>query len=176
MWIIQTVQRPLRPSYGDDCSQNVAQALADLVARYDGEDFVMRLPQTPRRGVEHIARRALDTVDGLDNRHQASLTVRLLTVSTGIASYDDTTTPARAGANRSAEFPFADNLRVGGSARGLVRATDNALHAANDTRRTQARKLDIADVDAPRPVRDIVPSSREPLADRPRDPSDWCSF
>jgi PleD family two-component response regulator len=64
-------------------------ALADLVARYGVEDCVMRLPQTPRRGVERIGRRALDTVDPLDNPHPASLTVRLLTVSTGIASYDD---------------------------------------------------------------------------------------
>jgi hypothetical protein len=57
-----------------------------------------------------------------------------------------------------------------------VRATDNALHAANDTRPTQACKLDIADVDAPPLVRDVVPSSREPLADRSRDPSDCGSF
>ena len=81
---------------GDICLSAVAQALtgaslrpADLVARYGGEEFVVLLPQTPRCGAEHVARAALDAVEALVIAHDASLTAPHITVSVGVACFDD---------------------------------------------------------------------------------------
>ena len=153
---------------GDACLRNVAQALvsavlrpADLVARYGGEEFVLLLPQTSRRGAEHMAHRILDAVEALGIPHEASPTARNVTVSVGIACYDDV---SACWVNPSADPRSAGEERVRCSVRDLVQTADKALYAAKRAGRAQARLLDIADVDTPQLARDIAPSSRKPRA------------
>ena len=151
---------------GDACLRSVAQALvgaslrpADLVARYGGEEFVVLLPKTPRAGAEHLAHGVLDAVEALGIAHEASLTARLVTVSVGVACYDD---DSECWVPPSADSCFSDDLRARCSPIDLVQAADKALYSAKNAGRAQARLLDIADVDTPQLARDIAPSSRKP--------------
>ena len=153
---------------GDACLRSVAQALvgaslrpADLVARYGGEEFVVLLPQTPRGGAEHVAHDVLDAVEALGIAHEASLTARHVTVSVGVACYDD---DSECWVAPSAASRFADDLRARCSPIDLVQAADKALYSAKHAGRAQARLLDIADVDTPQLARDIAPSARKPCA------------
>jgi diguanylate cyclase (GGDEF)-like protein len=153
---------------GDACLRSVAQALvgatlrpADLVARYGGEEFVMLLPQTPRGGAEHVAQGVLDAVGALVIAHEASSTARHVTVSVGVACYDN---DSECWVPPSADSRFGDDLRARCSAIELVQAADKALYSAKHAGRAQARLLDIADVDTPQLARDIAPSSRKPRA------------
>lgn len=153
---------------GDACLRSVAQALvgaslrpADLVARYGGEEFVVLLPKTPRAGAEHLAHGVLDAVEALGIAHEASLTARLVTVSVGVACYDD---DSECWVPPSADSRFSDDLRARCSPIDLVQAADKALYSAKNAGRAQARLLDIADVDTPHLARDIAPSSRKPRA------------
>jgi diguanylate cyclase (GGDEF)-like protein len=155
---------------GDACLRSVAQALvgaslrtADLVARYGGEEFVVLLPQTPRGGAEHVARNVLAAVEALGIVHEASLTARHVTVSVGVACYDD---DSECWVPPSAALRFVDDLRERSSPIDLVRAADKALHCAKHSGRAQARVLDIADVDTPQLARDIAPSSRPRATER----------
>jgi len=147
---------------GDVCLRAVAQALvgsslrpADLVARYGGEEFVVLLPQTPRLGAEHVAHSVLAAVEALTIRHETSSTACHVTVSVGVACYDD--------ASECWVAPSADSRAAGlGMAHSpldLVRAADKALYCAKRAGRAQAMLLDICDVDAPQGVRD----ARRPL-------------
>jgi diguanylate cyclase (GGDEF)-like protein len=153
---------------GDVCLRRVAQALvgvsqrpADLVARYGGEEFVLLLPQTPRLGAEHVAHRILDAMTALDIPHATSPTAGHVTVSIGIACYDD--------ASACWVHPSADS-RSGGDERrhrstaDLVQAADKALYSAKHAGRARARLLDIADVDSPHLARDLACSSGEALS------------
>lgn len=104
---------------GDACLRSVAQALvgaslrpADLVARYGGEEFVVLLPKTPRAGAEHLFHGVLDAVEALGIAHEASLTTRLVTVSVGVACYDDD--------SECWAPPSADYLLLGRPARTLL--------------------------------------------------------
>lgn len=148
---------------GDVCLRSVAQALvrasvrpADLVARYGGEEFVVLLPQTPRTGAEHVAHSVLDAVEALGIRHDASSAARHVTVSVGIACYDD--------ASECWVAPSADSRTAELNARcsplDLVRAADKALYHAKHSGRAQAMLLDICDVDSPQVARE----ARRPLA------------
>ena len=81
---------------GDACLRQVAKALigasmrpGDFVARCGGEEFAILLPQTPRGGAEHIGQRVLDNVAALRMSHDASPTAEHVTVSIGIACYDE---------------------------------------------------------------------------------------
>jgi diguanylate cyclase (GGDEF)-like protein len=146
---------------GDTCLRNVAQALAsvslrpaDLVARYGGEEFAVLLPQTPRRGAEQMARGILDAVEALGIPHATSSTDAQVTVSIGIAYYDD------ASACWTADFRFNGDLHAGCSADNLTQAADHALYSAKNAGRARARLLDIADVDNPQLARDIAPRFR----------------
>jgi len=155
---------------GDACLRSVAQALvgaslrpADLVARYGGEEFVVLLPQTPRGGAEQVAQGVLDAVGALAIAHEASLTAWHVTVSIGVACYDDESAcwmPVSAG------LRFADDLRARCTCTHLVCAADQALYSAKQAGRAQARLLDIADVDAPQRARGITRSVRPQATER----------
>ncbi len=150
---------------GDTCLRNIAQALvgtsmrpADLVARCGGEEFALLLPQTPRSGAEHMASRILDAVEALRIRHEDSRTASHVTVSIGVACYDEA---SACWASPSSDRRFEDGVHKPLSANNLVLAADRALYSAKRAGRAQAKFLDIADVDDQQRVRDIVPLSRK---------------
>jgi len=153
-----------RPA-GDACLRSLAQALsgacrrpADRVARYGEEEFAALLPQTPRSGAERVARGVLDAVEALGIAHEASPTAQHVTVSVGIACYDDDSgcwiPPS---ANPRPEFD--PPLRY--TPIDLVYAASKALHAAKYAGRAQAQLLDITDVDTPHLARDVALSFHE---------------
>src|SRR6202022_4038761 len=81
---------------GDICLRCVAQVLvsackrpADLVARYGGEEFMILLPQTPRHGAQRMAQHVLEAVAAFGIFHEDSQTTHYVSVSVGIACFDD---------------------------------------------------------------------------------------
>lgn len=77
----------------DDCLRRVARTLAalvgragDLVARFDGEQFALLLPNTDRHGAATLAERALRAVEALRIPNIASDCSKLVTISVGGAS------------------------------------------------------------------------------------------
>ena len=149
---------------GDACLRAVAQALvaathrpADLVARYGGEEFVMLLPGTPRAGAQHMAHRVLDAVEALSINHATSPTAGHVTVSLGLACYDE---ESATWVEPSPESRFHNELQLHSKMGDLVKAADEALYAAKRGGRAQARLLDVADVDTPSLVRDLMPGLR----------------
>lgn len=153
---------------GDACLRSVARAVVeaslrptDVVARYGGEEFAVLLPVTPRGGAEHVARRVLDKVEALGIAHEASSTARHVTVSVGIACYDD---ESECWVPPSAASRFPDDLHPRCASIDLLQAADKALYSAKNAGRAQARLLDIADIYNQQLVRDIAPLSRKPLA------------
>jgi diguanylate cyclase (GGDEF)-like protein len=144
---------------GDACLKSLAAVLmcssvrpADLVARYGGDEFAVLLPRTPRAGAEHVTRAVLDAVDALDIAHDKSPSIRCVTVSIGIASYDH---------GSKCWEPASRNRRAGNSqsthcsAVDLLQAADRALYSAKHSGRGKAKLLDIADVEAPQLASDI---------------------
>ncbi len=136
---------------GDVCLQHVSRALlgvckrrGDLVARYGGEEFVILLPQTPRRGAHHIAQDVLAAVSGECIHHEGSAAIHHVTVSVGIASYDDEGPCWISPSSR-----LRDDIKAHRGAAGLILAADRALYSAKHAGRAQAKYLDIADVDEP---------------------------
>lgn len=128
---------------GDICLKSVAQAVArigqrpaDLFARYGGEEFVLLLPQTPRVGAMPMAQRILEAIACLDIEHDASLTDAHVTVSIGIACYDQAS-PCWV------EPRAAEGMRVRCSADDLVQTADKALYAAKNAGRAQAMMFDL---------------------------------
>jgi len=145
---------------GDTCLRSVAQALcdtslrpADLVARYGGEAFAVLLPQTPRGGAGHVAQAVLERVAALAIAHVTSPTAPQITVSVGIGCYDRDSPNWQplAADSRSAD-------RAGGypTSVDLVKAADQALYAAKDAGRAQARLLDIAHAEMPGLARAVL--------------------
>src|SRR3984957_10727911 len=127
---------------GDVCLRQVAQALssackrpADLVARYGGEEFMILLPQTPRCGAQRIAQQVLEAVAAFGILHDDSQTTHYVSVSVGIACFDD------ASGCRAYDLPGL----LGAS--DLVRAADKALYSAKHAGRGQAKLRDIGDAD-----------------------------
>jgi diguanylate cyclase (GGDEF)-like protein len=127
---------------GDECLRQVAAALvsacrrpADLLARYDGQQFMLLLPQTARLGAEHIGRRVLDAVQGLDIAHEESLPTRYVSVSVGIAFHDD-------------QSKHSGDVS-GFTAEDLVAAANSALGLAKRAGRARAKMRDITGVDGP---------------------------
>jgi diguanylate cyclase (GGDEF)-like protein len=149
---------------GDACLRSVAQAVlatssrpADLVARYGGEEFAVLLPQTQRRGAEHVARCVLGAVDALGIVHEGSSTAPHVTVSVGVGCYDEDSESWR---SPSPEFRFAQGLRARCCAIDLVNAADKALYSAKHAGRAQAKLLDLAHVDTPELARDVARPSQ----------------
>lgn len=144
---------------GDGCLRTVAQVLrgattrpGDVVARYGGEEFAVLLPQTPRSGAEHLARRVLDGINALGIPHEASPTAGHVTASVGVGCYDR---ESNCWTEASADTRFVPVLPFG--ARELVECADKALYAAKRGGRNQAWLLDIDDVDAPTLARAVAP-------------------
>jgi diguanylate cyclase (GGDEF)-like protein len=134
---------------GDLCLQQVTRALvdtcrrpADLVARYGGEEFVVLLPQTPRCGAQIVAQNVLAGVAGLGIFHEASGTTHHVSVSIGIACYDDHSACWAPSFTRRRDSAPAKRSTAGD----LVLAADKALYAAKRDGRAQAKLRDIADV------------------------------
>lgn len=145
---------------GDACLRSVAQALsgtslrpADLVARYGGEEFGVLLPQTPRSGAQHLAQAVLDRVAALAIVHDASPTAPHVTVSVGIACYDQASPGWRPSAaeSRSAETPDTYPSPID-----LVKAADQALYSAKNAGRDRARLLDIVATEIPLLAGDVA--------------------
>lgn len=138
---------------GDACLKSIAQILvdvclrpADLVARYGGEEFVMLLPDTRRAGASHLAGSVLAAMQRLGIAHAASSTAPHVTVSIGVACYDEDS--ACWGVSLT-ESRFMADLSARCSAVDLLRTADQALYAAKHAGRAQACLLDLADVDQP---------------------------
>jgi len=151
---------------GDSCLRAVAQALAragarpaDLVARYGGDELVVLLPQTPRAGAEHMAQALLDAVEALCLRHEGSVISANVTISMGVACYDEHS-PWWAALPVDSRFAELQHDPGHGNAADLLRAADVALYAAKRAGRAQAWLVDIADVDVPLRARPIASSPR----------------
>jgi diguanylate cyclase (GGDEF)-like protein len=136
---------------GDICLQHVTQALlsackrpADLVARYGGEEFIILLPYTPRQGAQHMAQKVLETVAAFGIFHEDSATTHYVTVSVGIACYDDVST-----CWVNPPLQHRDDMNTRRSAGNLILAADQALYSAKRAGRAQAKLRDIADVELP---------------------------
>lgn len=78
---------------GAECLRRVARTLAalvgragDVVARFDGEQFALLLPNTDHHGASSLAERALRAVEALQIPHTASDCAKLVTISVGGAS------------------------------------------------------------------------------------------
>jgi diguanylate cyclase (GGDEF)-like protein len=133
---------------GDQALRSVAKSLvnavrrtADLVARCGGEEFAMLLPQTDRTGAQHVAQRVLNSVKALGIRHSASPTARYLSVSIGIASYDE---GSPCWVNNPADVRFiGDDRQLPCTASDLLVTADKALYAAKRAGRAQSVLQDI---------------------------------
>jgi diguanylate cyclase (GGDEF)-like protein len=138
---------------GENCLRRVAAAIegivrrpADLVARCGGEQFGVLLPQTPRRGAEHIAQRILDAIGALGIRHEDSPTAHHVTASIGMSCYDE---ESACWEGAPANFRFGDDLKKCQAANMLLLAADKALRSAKRGGHARARLLDIAQLEAP---------------------------
>ncbi len=137
---------------GDQVLRLVAKALVhsvrrtgDLVARCGGEEFGVLLPQTDRVGAQHVAQRMIGAVKALDIVHAGSLTARHLTVSIGIACYDE---QSGCWVSNPAEVRYiGDDRRLPCTAADLVMTADTALYSAKRAGRAQSVLQDIAKID-----------------------------
>ena len=77
---------------GDECLQQVAQALSmavrktDLVARYGGEEFVVVMPKTSPEEALELGKIMLEQVKALEIPHAKSTAGEYVTLSCGVAS------------------------------------------------------------------------------------------
>lgn len=149
----------------DACLRRVAEAIegvtrrpADVVARVGGEQFGVLLPQTARRGAEHIAQRILGAIDALHIRHAGSLSAKQLTASIGVSCYDQ---DSSCWEGPPAHFRFGEELQKLRVANSLLLAADKALYSAQSEGHARARLLDIAELEAPFLTRDIASSAGE---------------
>jgi diguanylate cyclase (GGDEF)-like protein len=130
---------------GDICLQSVAQALvstckgpADLVARYGGEEFAVLLPQMSRYDAMEVASQSVEAVAALGIFHQDTGTTHHVTVSVGIACYDEV---SPCWVKSSIERP--DNSIALCGVSDLILAADKALYSAKRAGRAQAQLQDI---------------------------------
>lgn len=79
--------------HGDDCLQQVAQAIAqclqrpgDMVARYGGEEFVCLLPDTTLDGALKLAGDIQAAIAALGIPHVKAQTAEFVTISMGVAA------------------------------------------------------------------------------------------
>ena len=110
---------------GDECLKKVAKAIketlnrpADFCARYGGEEFVIILPSTSINAAQHIAGKIRETIQGLGIVHEASLPLKIVTMSLGVASMDAATSDEE-----------------------LIRQADSALYMAKEGGRNRVEKF-----------------------------------
>jgi diguanylate cyclase (GGDEF)-like protein len=134
---------------GDACLLKVVEVLKqsvqrkiDLIARCGGEEFAVLLPETPRGGAECVAQRILSHMASRRIRHEASPTAQHLTLSVGIASYDE----ADANWSRATDTQSLRGERPPAySSTDLLLTADRALYRAKRAGRAQACLVDIAE-------------------------------
>jgi diguanylate cyclase (GGDEF)-like protein len=134
---------------GDVCLQSVAHALlsasrrpADLVARYCGEEFAVLLPGMSREDAREVARQSIEAVAARGILHQDTGTTHHVTVSVGIACYDDQS-PCWTASIESDDAETRCNVSD------LLLAADKALYSAKHSGRAQAKLREIASQDTP---------------------------
>jgi diguanylate cyclase (GGDEF)-like protein len=78
---------------GDQCLQIIAQTISDtlhrpgdLAARYGGEEFCCLLPNTDKKGAQHLAQLIIQCIRALQIEHAKSTLNPWVTVSIGVAS------------------------------------------------------------------------------------------
>jgi GGDEF domain-containing protein len=91
-----------------------------------------------------MAQDVLAAVSGECIHHEGSAAIHHVTVSVGIASYDDEGPCWISPSSR-----LRDDIKAHRGAAGLILAADRALYSAKHAGRAQAKYLDIADVDEP---------------------------
>jgi diguanylate cyclase (GGDEF)-like protein len=135
---------------GNSCLRRLAQALtgaclrpSDLLARCGGEQFMALLPQTAQAGAEHVAGRMLEAVGALNMPHHDSPTSPNVTVSVGIACYDES---SACWVTAGADNRLREDVHMRSPTNELVRAADKALYSAKRAGRAQAKLRNIADV------------------------------
>ncbi|NVK25648.1 MAG: diguanylate cyclase [Gammaproteobacteria bacterium] len=106
---------------GDECLKNVALALknvqqreSDFMARYGGEEFAMLLPSTDKEGAIKVAKRIKANIESLKLRHKKSKVSKYITVSIGIATFNENS------------IATVDNILI---------STDRALYGAKESGR-----------------------------------------
>ena len=121
---------------GDRCLQAVAQAIqqavhrpADLAARYGGEEFAVLLPETDSCGARFLALHLLQAVAALLLPHAGSPVADHVTLSIGVSAFEEGT--------GAPGLPGLDQPSVAS----LLAAADQALYAAKEGGRNQARYL-----------------------------------
>ncbi len=150
---------------GDQALRSVAKALvnsvrrtADLVARCGGEEFGVLLPQTARVGALHVAQRVLNNVKALDIGHTASPSARHLSVSIGIACYDEDSV---CWVDNPADVRFiGDDRQLPCTASDMVVAADKGLYAAKRAGRVQSVLQEIIKREADSPAGAVGSSLR----------------
>jgi diguanylate cyclase (GGDEF)-like protein len=161
--------RPYSDRYGhqkaDSCLRRAAEAItgvarrpADFLARCGGDQFGLVLPQTPRGGAEHLARRILEAIESLKMRHETSPTAQHVTASIGASCYDEESV---CWTRPSANSRSSGDMRMPLVAHDLLLAAEKALYSARNSGYTHARLLDIADLKERILCRDIAPTARE---------------
>lgn len=126
---------------GDECLRQIASIMSgavrrpcDLVARYGGEEFVALLPQTDREGAQIIAQRILDAVNDLALPHARSTSADHVTVSIGIAAYDQECPGWQETGNWGRRSPAMQLGPVD-----LLESADRAMYMAKQAGRAQIR-------------------------------------
>jgi diguanylate cyclase (GGDEF)-like protein len=126
---------------GDDCLQQVAQIMADvikrpadLLARYGGEEFAVVLPQTSRWGAVQVAEALRAAIQQQQLQHRDSPIGNYVSLSVGVASL----------------FPTLD-----GSPKDLLQAADQALYQAKQQGRDRVCFTPIDEV----ATQDVLPFS-----------------
>jgi two-component system, cell cycle response regulator len=128
---------------GDDCLQQVAQIMADvikrpadLLARYGGEEFAVVLPQTSRWGAVQVAEALRAAIQQQQLQHRDSPIGNYVSLSVGVASL----------------FPTVD-----GEPKDLLQAADQALYQAKQQGRDRVCFM---------PIEGIVTQDFLPFSDR----------
>jgi diguanylate cyclase (GGDEF)-like protein len=149
---------------GDAALRAVALALhsaclrpGDVVARFGGEEFVMLLPDTPRAGALHVARRVLDRMAALSLPHGDSPTGANVTVSIGVSCHDQESASWRQPTGKTA---CAIDPSCGLGAKRLIEAADKALYAAKRAGRSCAWLLDADEHDSASLAHQVAAATR----------------
>lgn len=113
---------------GDECLKQVASVMqnslrqpGDMVARHGGEEFIAVLPGASMPLALQAAERVRQAVEAMAMRHEASLTLPIVTVSLGVAC--------------------CNAAEPGASAEGLISLADRALYEAKRQGRNKVAQI-----------------------------------